>query len=188
PVAEGTVHENHECDDIPDKTEVEAIPAPAFAGAGCGRDPIFIGNASPAKLGPGLRRGDEHPMRRAYSGSGGRLPVFRPFFRKISSISFAAALSALPELASPISAPRAAPCPLGNGAVSSLPTTADLLGSSKLANAAVTTSPCAALPVARSWITSPWPSEPWLAGPQRLSRSMYWSSAAFACGLLIVTV
>ena len=58
----------------------------------------------------------------------------------------------------PITAPPAPPRPRGSATVSSLPTTADLAGSSKLANAAVTTSPIAALPVARSWITSPWPS------------------------------
>ena len=40
--------------------------------------------------------------------------------------------------------------PAGSGKVSSLPTTADFAGSSKLANAAVTTSPIGALPVASS--------------------------------------
>src|SRR5205823_11584147 len=48
----------------------------------------------------------------------------------------------------------------GTGTAMTLPTTADLAGSSKLLHAAETTIACAALPVARSWITSPWLSAP----------------------------
>src|SRR5882724_7878374 len=88
----------------------------------------------------------------------------------------------------PMATPGVLPGRPGSTAALTLPATVDLLGSCRLAQAAVTTWIMAALPTPINWITSAWPIEPTFGGAHFFISAIYWSSAALPSGLLMVTV